>query len=254
MRVNAKLKETEKTQETTGKSPIAWGMIGSVILAITTPFFYLNGKAYHDGYLGYFQLETSMFPMDTSSTFVTAVLALYHAMTNGLKGSFEFIGQHWLWATLVCVLTIVVFGGFNYLIAKLTKTLNDKKQSSKQQATTPAPSLLKEMGKCALYIFIPSYGLFVAMFFISFILMITITPFSLIGKDSAADDLKDGFKNSPLVTVNDPDGHKGTYRVMQCSTSFCALYADGKAITVPVATLNWVVSDVSKKLEEVQAK
>ena len=110
------------------------------------------------------------------------------------------------------------------------------------------------MGKCALYIFIPSYGLFVAMFFISFILMITITPFSLIGKNSAADDLNDGFKDSPQVSVNDPDGHKGTYRVMQCSTSFCALYADGKVITVPVATLNWVVSDVSKKLEEVPTK
>ncbi|WP_274522621.1 hypothetical protein [Pseudomonas sp. MF4836] len=41
---------------------------------------------------------------------------------------------------------------------------------------------------------------------------------------------------------------------MQCSTSFCALYADGKAITVPVATLNWVVSDVSEKLKQAQEK
>ncbi|WEK07968.1 MAG: hypothetical protein P0Y51_22525 [Candidatus Pseudomonas colombiensis] len=42
--MNAKVKNTEEAQEKTGKSPIAWGMIGSVILAITTPFFYLNGK------------------------------------------------------------------------------------------------------------------------------------------------------------------------------------------------------------------
>jgi hypothetical protein len=248
--MNAKVKNTEEAQEKTGKSPIAWGMIGSVILAITTPFFYLNGKAYHDGYLGYFQLETSMFPMDTSTTFVNAVLAWYHAMTKGLKGGMEFIGQHWLWAVIVCALSILVFGGLNYLIALFNKKLTDKKQSAKQpQATVPAPSFFKEIGKCALYIFIPSYGLFVAMFFISFILMITITPFVLIGKDSAAEDLKNGFKDSPQVTVNDPDGHKGTYRIMQCSTSFCALYADGKAITVPIATLNWAISDVSKKLK-----
>ncbi|AZD23068.1 hypothetical protein C4K22_3920 [Pseudomonas chlororaphis subsp. aurantiaca] len=251
--MNAKVEDIVKNQDKTAKSTIPWGMIGSIILAITAPFFYLNGKAYHDGYLGYFKLEPSMFPLDTSATFVTAVVAWFHAMTSGLKGGMEFIGQHWLWASVACVAIILVFGCINYLLTRLTNSINRKRLAeNKSRAPAQNPSLLKELGKCVLYIFIPSYGIFCAMFFISFILMTTITPFVFVGQKSAANDLQDGFKDSPLVTVTDPTGTKGAYRVMQCSTAFCALYADGKAIAVPVATLNWVVSDLSEKLPKAQ--
>ncbi|WP_025804500.1 hypothetical protein [Pseudomonas chlororaphis] len=253
--MNAKVEGIVTTQDKTGKSPIAWGMIGSIILAITTPFFYLNGKAYHDGYLGYFKLEPSMFPLDTSTTFVTAVLAWFHAMTSGLKGGLEFIGQHWVGAIVTCVAIILVFGFLNYLAAMLTHNANQKRQAANRtHAPKQKPSLLKELGKCVLYILIPSYGIFCAMFFISIILTTTISPFFFVGQKSAADDLKEGFKNSPLVMVSDPSGAKGAYRVMQCSTVFCALYADGKAIAVPLTTLNWVVSDLSEKLPKAQTE
>ncbi|AZD09112.1 hypothetical protein C4K26_3712 [Pseudomonas chlororaphis] len=253
--MNAKVEDIVNNQDKTAKSTIPWGMIGSIILAITAPFFYLNGKAYHDGYLGYFKLEPSMFPLDTSATFVTAVLAWFHAMTSGLKGGLEFIGQHWVGALVTCVVIILIFGFLNYLTAMLTHSANRKRQAANHTwAPGQKPSLLKELGKCVLYIFIPSYGIFCAMFFISIILTTTISPFFFVGQQSAADDLKEGFRNSPLVTVSDPDGSKGAYRVMQCSAVFCALYADGKAIAVPVATLDWVVSDLSEKLPKAQTE
>lgn len=189
--MNASVGNTVKAQETLAKSSIAWGMIGSIILAI----------------LG--------------------------------------------WAAATCAVIILVFGSLDFGIARLTQIINDKNRSNnRQQAKTPTPSFFRELGKCVLYIFIPSYGIFCAMFFISVILIATLSPFVFVGKKSAANDLEDGFKNSPIVTVADPDGKKGVYRVMQRSTTFCARYTDGKAITVPISTLNGVVSDVSDQLKQ----
>lgn len=248
--MNAKVKDTAKTLETTARPPIAWGMIGSVTLAISAPFFYLNGKAYHDGYLSYFKLEPSMFPLDTSATFVTAVLAWFHAMSNGLESLLGLLSLHWLKTLLIGLGIILSLAVFNYLIDSLTQTLNNKTTRRPQRPPSArTPSLPRELGKSALYLLLPSYGLFCVMLLISLVLMTTVTPFVFVGKQSAANDLKDGFRNSPQVTVSDPDGHKSRYRVMECSTAFCALYADGKAITVPIATLDWVVSDVSDKLQ-----
>ncbi|MGR6738284.1 hypothetical protein [Pseudomonas chlororaphis] len=247
--MNAKVEDIVNNQDKTAKSTIPWGMIGSIILAITAPFFYLNGKAYHDGYLGYFKLEPSMFPLDTSATFVTAVVAWFHAMTGGMQGGLKFIGQHWPWVSTTGLAIILAFGLLNYLRARLTSNINRKRQAeNKSQTPAPNPSLLRELGKCLFYLVFLNYGIFSVMFLISFILMTTITPFMFVGQKSAADDLQDGFKDSPLVTLTDPSGAKGTYRLMQCSAAFCALYADGKAITVPVTALNWAVSDLSERL------
>ncbi|NMY71234.1 hypothetical protein [Pseudomonas sp. WS 5414] len=248
--MNAKVKETEKKLESTDKRRITWGLNSSLILAISTPFFYLNGKAFHDGYLSYFKLAPSMFPLDTSATFVTAVMAWLYAMNNGLGSILGIIGQHWQRTLLIGLGLILTLAAFNYLIKWLGHKIDEKSSHSPQrQPNTQALSFLKELERSALYVFIPSYGLLLIMLIISVILITTLKPFVLLGKETAAEDLKNGFKDSPQVTVNDPDGHKGTYRVMQCSASFCALYADGKAITVPIATLNWVVSDVAEKLK-----
>ena len=61
-----------------GKEKMVWYAIAKWLvtaIAILTPVFYLNGVAFHEGYLGYFHLSPSMFPSDVPDTLTFAALA-----------------------------------------------------------------------------------------------------------------------------------------------------------------------------------
>jgi hypothetical protein len=53
----------KKDSEQKAATFMGWGKLGALALAISVPIFYLNGKAYHEGYLSYLNLEPSMFPL-----------------------------------------------------------------------------------------------------------------------------------------------------------------------------------------------
>lgn len=234
----------------TQKSPIAWGAYISVALAITTPFFYLNGKAFHDGYLGYFELESSMFPMDTSATFVTAVLAWLFAITGGLKGIMGFANKNILLILAMfvfVVFVVLVFGSINFLLKKYSSRLESWQLRINSGAS--GTTWFRELGRCAFYMFVPSYALFCLMLAFAIVVFSTLMPFVYVGQQRASEDLSSGFKKSPLVKFMNVDGALQAYRVMQCSPIFCALYAEGKVITVPLSAITLAVSDLAHKLD-----
>jgi hypothetical protein len=53
-------------------------------LPIFTAVLYLNGWAYHEGYLDYFHLPSSMFPLDLQATLVHGVMAWLDGGTKAL--------------------------------------------------------------------------------------------------------------------------------------------------------------------------
>ncbi|WP_236200015.1 hypothetical protein [Pseudomonas pseudonitroreducens] len=64
-----------------------------VLFAVAWPVLYLNGRAFHDAYLSYLQMDPSMFPQDVADTLINSVAAWMHVSsglisTVGLKFAF----------------------------------------------------------------------------------------------------------------------------------------------------------------------
>ena len=217
----------------------------SIFFAITAPLFYMAGKVYYEGYLFYFNLSPSMFPIDVYETFSTATMALIYASLEGLNGAQRIFERHT--QVLVMFFFLLVFGllVFRFLVRRLTNRVN-----SWRPACRWSPRLLcfmEEFFRCFAWVFMPFYVVFFCMFAVAFFLFLILVPFDSVGKQQAERDLRAEFRAAPLVSLLEARGDYSHYRLMDCSSSFCALYARGVVVTVPVADIKRGVSDVTVK-------
>ena len=217
----------------------------SVFFAVSAPLFYMAGKVYYEGYLLYFHLKPSMFPMDVYETFSTATMALIYASLEGLNGAQRIFERHS--QALVVLFLILVFGLllYRFFVRRLTNRLNSWHPTFR--LSPRALFCIEEVFKCFAWVFMPFYVLFFCMFSVAFLLFLILVPFESVGKQQAERDLRGEFKTSPLVGVLEPERGYARYRMMECSSSFCALYAKGLVMTVPVSDIKWGVSDVREK-------
>ncbi len=217
------------------KKPIHWKSIGAAATTISPVFFYLNGQAYHQGYLSYFGLENSMFQLDASATITESSVAWMEVLSRGIKGITSQIEAH-PWAfSLFCIIALV----FTAITTHLQEKENIKR-NAKPQPVAPQPvkaSLPKAFGKSAVYVFATGYGLFCITVFILLSLLLAIGPFVALGKRVAAEDLAKGFKTSLQVEVKDTPERAEKLRVIQCSATFCALYSPDEILTIQASDI-----------------
>ncbi len=194
-----------------------------ILLAALTPIFFLHGRAYHDGYLSYLKLNSTMFPMSNADTMITATLAWMHAATSGLKGVESIVVEHpWFLASIPFI--SLLFGSLNYALKKFSPVLKKNETARKKNSTSP--SWWREVARCFLMIFIPCYGILASMIALSMIILLMVGPFVYVGEAQAQKDFMSGFKDSPTIELaGDETGTK--YQLILCSTEYCALFTDG---------------------------
>ena len=219
-----------------------------ITLALLTPLFYLNGKAFYEGYLSYLNLNTTMFPQDTAATMMSAVIAWLSATTGGLAGTSVFLNEYWPWALVTALSSALGFGTLNWWLKKTAKQPENKKFEGNLPPSLQA--WLKDVTTIIVWLFVPTYGLFLLMLFVAIFILSTLLPFLHLGKQHAAEQLEKGFVNAPLILAIDPEGVSAEYRIVECSERFCALYRQGQMVTVPVSSINWAVSDIRKRAKE----
>lgn len=217
----------------------------SIFIAVSAPLFYMAGKVYYEGYLFYFHINPSMFPMDVYATFSAATMALIYASLEGLNIAQRILERHTQF--LIVIFFFLVFGllVFRLLVRVLTNRLN-----SWRPAFRWSPRLLfviEEFFKCLAWVFMPFYIVMFCMFSVAFLLFLMLVPFNSVGKQQAERDLRNEFRGAPIVSLSQSTGESLHYRLMDCSSSFCALYAKGLVVTVPIADVKRGVSDVRDK-------
>lgn len=217
----------------------------SITALVLTPLFYMAGKAYHDGYLAFFKLETSMFPLDTYTTFSTATIALIYAIVEILTGTQAIFSAHY--GVIISIYALAVAGLFMFRHLGRRASREHKTSPPSKSISYSTAFIIKEIGECALWILMPGYMTYLTMVVVAAFLLLLIGPFNHIGKLQAQKNLFSEFKNSPVVNITSRNGIRENYRVIECSTLFCALYARDVVITVPVSEMKWVVSDVREK-------
>ncbi|WP_462383136.1 hypothetical protein [Pseudomonas sp. Marseille-QA0892] len=206
------------------KSAISLTKIIPIFLTVITPIFFLHGSAYHEGYLAYLKLEPTMFEIGTADTLIKATIAWLHAATNGLNGIQDIVAANpWLFS-IGAPFLVIFFGTFNYFAKRLAPTFKAYEEDRKVKSTQLR--WWKELLRSFMFIVIPCYAILAAMVALSVIILLMVGPFFYVGKKAAAEIFDKGFPSSPIVSL-DSEGERKEYRLMFCSTDFCALYSNG---------------------------
>jgi hypothetical protein len=221
-------------------SPVALGKWIATLAAILTPVCYLNGRAFHSGYLTRLHLEPSMFPLDTQGTFIEAAGAWMQGSSIVLRAFSEALAAHWFLALLLPIALVL---GLSFILHVVVERALDLRTRIHQHPTHHArwkrvASMCVPVGLMLFAV----YAIYTALTLIRAVLLLAMGPFVLAGQQAAASDLAKGFPNEPATELTPPQGERAAYRIILCSEKFCALYRDGEVVTVPFATITWASS------------
>lgn len=233
--------DQKKDSEQKAATFMGWGKLGALALAVSAPIFYLNGRAYHEGYLSYLNLQPSMFPLQATEYIGETAVAWFRVILNWFTSGLDNLGRNWLFAILAMVGLSLIFGVVDFMTDR-TGSVNQRNQ---QPIKAKKRSFFRSWRRVGLFLFVGSYGVFITLCLISMSLAMVIMPFSDAGRETAREDVKQGFTDSPVVALKLPGSEEVTqFRIIQCSDKFCGLYANGRAYTVPVSAVTWAVSGV----------
>jgi len=209
------------------------------------PLLYLNGSAYHDGYLSRLGLVPSMFPLDTAATLIHGVLAWYIALAKGV-GFIAAIETRHLWKIGIGFLVAsLMTGTWLWLVQKKAPKENQLASPKKQRKEKSGfRQWAAKVGNGAFYIFLAGYGFILLSFLLTLTISALIIPFLSVGKSVAAEEFAKEFSTSPIAHMTIGSEKKSSYRIIQCSASFCALYADGTILTVPLSKIEFATSSL----------
>lgn len=157
---------------------MGWGKLGALALAISAPIFYLNGKAYHEGYLSYLNLEPSMFPLQATEYIGETAVAWFRVIVSWFTTGLDSLGRNWLLAILGMVGLSLIFGLVDFMTDR-TGSVNQRNQKS---VKAKKRSFFKSWRRAGLFLFVGSYVVFIILCLISMSLAMVITPFSDAGQ------------------------------------------------------------------------
>jgi hypothetical protein len=219
----------------------------AALIGIATPIVYLNGRAYHDGYLAYFHLDTSMFPIDVPSTFVLAARAWLEGATVVLTSTAQALKHHWFVIIVVPIVLVGTFSALAYGVGRrLQRSLEKKTDGGSRHLILP-PAFRMALGSVTTLIF-GAYGLYTFFTIIGAALLLFVAPFVGVGKAAAERDSKIGFSSSPSVELSDAHLSPSIYRIIECSDKFCALYSTDDIATVAISSVTLAISHSQPKI------
>lgn len=219
--------------------------LATLAVASAMPLLYLNGSAYHEGYLSQLGLVPSMFPLDTAGTLTHGVLAWYIGLAKGVTFIAEFEARS-LWKVgLAFLFASLLTGTWLWLAQK--KTVKENKPTPEKKQQSDKSSFLQWASKVrnsAFYIFLTGYGFIVLSFSLTLMISALVIPFLNVGKSVATEELAKKFLRSPIAHMAMGSEAKRPYRIIQCSESFCALYTEGSIVTVPISKIEFATSSL----------
>jgi len=232
--------KVEVTREAKDTSSVAIGKWLATLAAIATPLGYLNGRAFHDGYLDRLHLESSMFPADVQGTFINTARAWMEGSATVLGAVSKAIGMHWF---LIVVLPALLVTGLSAVVHYLVyRAAKRRKAMPEPRRDTKPARVIHSVLNPVYAMFFSAYAIYTLFAVVGAALLLAIGPFAQIGARAAAHDLEKGFPNGPAVELLAPHGKVATYRLIECADKFCALYLNGEIATVPVTAITWATS------------
>ncbi len=223
-----------------------WSAIIAVLGAVGTVSMYLVARSYHDGYLKGLGLSSSMFPISTGDVSVLATVAIFKSIMFVFNEVFGAGVRGWAKTIAVVAGIIVGWGALNFLENRAGKGAKQFSGRLKKVVGWLIHPIALHWTRPALGAVAVFYFIFCSLFGVAIVIFSLIWPFFTVGKDFALEEMRMGFRDSPLVTLKNPDGANENFRLIQCSVQFCAFYSEGKVVSAPMSDMKWVVSKPPK--------
>ncbi|MBB5356841.1 hypothetical protein HDE76_000023 [Rhodanobacter sp. ANJX3] len=233
--------------KTSREAPQHWGarLIASIaLLPLITALLYLNGWAYHEGYLDYFHLPSSMFPLDLQETLVHGVAAWLNGAAAALTWMIHSVVQHWF-LVILTILFITSIGPFRRWFLTFVRRKRPPTFAAKWHLPVWMRKLAWQLIRAVSVSYLVFYIPFTILSLLVIGLLVLVAPFQSVGRGIAAKDAATNFAASPEAFLTAPDGVRRSLRVMSCEGPFCALYTEGHAVIVPRDSVTWATSPMA---------
>lgn len=235
------------TTQTSAEAPRHLGarLIAAIaLLPLVTALLYLNGWAYHEGYLDYFHLPPSMFPLDLQETLVHGVAAWLNGAAVALTWMIRSVGQHWL-LVLVSIVLVASIGPVRRRFLTFVRTKRSATFAAKWRLPVWMRKLAWQLARGLSVVFLVFYLPLTLLSVLLIGLLVLVAPFQSVGRGIAAKDAATNFAGSPEAFLAGPDGVRQSFRVMSCEGPFCALYTSGHAVVVPRDSVTWATAPMA---------
>lgn len=228
----------QQEEQTTRRGNLAAKYSLQLVFALTLASFYLIGEIFRDGYLTYFHLEPSMFPISVQSTYIESVWALSSGLELLLDAINQAIRTHGLKILLVWLVLSVPLGIAFFLMEVRNRRSAPAaiKQNGERHWVRRVGRALLRSGSLVALSGVATITLIVGL---AMFLIMLIAPFTKAGARVAAQDAAKGFSDQPMVALQAPDGTVQDFRVMECAGDYCALFRQGQAYAVRKDEVNW---------------
>lgn len=228
----------QQEEQTARKGRLAAKYSLQLVFALTLASFYLIGEVFRDGYLTYFHLEPSMFPINVQSTYIESVWALGSELELLLDTINQAIRTHGLQILLVWLVLSVPLG-----IAFFLMEMPNRRSASTAIKQNGERHWVKRVGRALLrsgsVVALSGVATITSIVGLAMFLITLIAPFTKAGARVAAQDAAKGFPDKPMVALQAPDGTMQDFRVMECSDDYCALFRGGRAFAVRKNEVDW---------------
>jgi len=225
------------------------GIVAAIaLLPIFTGVFYLNGWAYHEGYLEYFHLPPSMFPLDLQATLIQGVFAWLNGGSEVLTWMLRIVGDHWV----IGLAAIFLISAFRLLARPVAAFLAKKRPpafTDKWHLPVWMQNWIWGLMRMAAETYIVFYIPFAALSAMILVLVVLVAPFQGVGAEIAKKDAQRNFMDSPEAFLTGPDSVRRSFRLMSCEGPFCALYAAGHSVVVPRDTVTWASAPMAGTIQ-----
>lgn len=215
------------------------------MLTVLTAMFFLQGRAYREGWLGRFGLENAQFPISTTDTYWLALHGWLNTAIGWFKNSWDIYFGYL--AVLFLPLALFAFANLALEWRKANKKLASDRESNED---TPPENKVQQWlaaggrkawivrGVVSLVIAPISLAalpaiLFVAGLLLAALIAITVVPFENVGKQAATDFCKRPVIHAAKIVLTEDAGHpEWGYRI-ECNPDVCAMIRDGKVYVIP---------------------
>lgn len=225
-------------------------LTSAFLLTMLTAMFLLQGRAYREGWLGRFGLDSIQFPISTADTYWLALHGWLDTALGWFNNSwsiytsylpklmlplaiFAFVVLAWVWWT----------DNRNQRDGEARGDADDDTASTRQQRVRQwvAASGWRAWGARALLSLLVSpvsLGVFPLLLFgaglwLIFLVVLVVVPFEDAGKQAARDFCRQDSSRIARVVLREQHAPQWGYRI-ECNTTVCAVIRDGRVFIVPV--------------------
>lgn len=215
-----------------------WASGGLSLTVLLTGLFYIQGRAYRQGYLDALGLNESQFPADTPQ-------ALWFAFNGWLSGSvrvLEGVDAQFAWylvrtglvvlAVLLVILSLILLAHKLDFADKVRQSASSSRWWDLMTSNRIAALYLGTLPLTVLSVFVVPLVMLVLATIIVFAFVVLCLPFWSFGADAARDMCNANRQTVGLATVAEMPSR---LELLECGTKYCALIrSDGNLLVVGV--------------------